>query len=344
MTIGIGAIGLGGLAHVELDHLASMPNVKIVGGADIAPEARSVFEDTFNVHAYEDYTHLLANHCHELDAAIVVTPHRLHCEQAIACLNRDIHVFVEKPMATSVVDAERMTTAADERGLVLAVGYQRRFHPAFRELRRIVRDGRLGAIHMVSGMLGQSWIDNHRGTWRVDPGLSGGGQLYDSGSHLLDALLWITGAIPVAVGGRMTFHAPRIDVNSAITAELDVNGQPALSTIAISGDGSGPTPFERYVIWGTEGRATLEDGRLHVLPSGGDLHRIDVEDEISFQVLTGRKLENFVGAVRGTDDPAAPGEDGLLVTAFTEAIYEANETRCDVELDRAVVEGASHSP
>ncbi len=341
MTIRIGAIGLGGLAHVELDHLASMADVRIVAGADIAAEARSVFEDTFASPAYRDYTDLLANHGHELDAAIVVTPHTLHCEQTVACLERGMDVFVEKPMATSVGDAQRMTAAADERGLVLAVGYQRRFHPAFRELRRLVLAGRLGAIHMVSGVLGQAWIDTHRGSWRVDPSLSGGGQLYDSGSHLLDALLWMTGAVPVVVGGRMTFDAPRIDVNSAITAELEANGERALATIAISGDGSAPTPFERYVCWGTDGRATLEDGQLHVLPSDGDLYRVELDKEISFQDLTGRKLENFLGAVRGNEEPAATGEDGLLVTAFTEAIYEANETRCDVELDRALVEEAA---
>jgi len=326
MTLRIGVIGVGGLGHVLTEALGDIEGVSVVGAADVAADARRTFEREFDAPAYEDYRAFLASHGDALDAAMIVTPHALHYEQARACIEADLHVLIEKPMVTDVGDARDLVEAADERDLVLAVGYQRHFHPAFREIRRVIASGRIGDLHMVNCYLGQEWTDLQRGTWRMDPALSGGGQLYDSGSHLLDALLWTTGATPVAVGAQITFEEPGVDVDSALSVTLDRDGEPVLASVGVSGDGVDVAPSEGYFYWGTGGRIAYVDGSIAVAEADGMTYRTEITGGADFETLARRKLENFVAAAEGEEPPAVPGEVGLQVTALTEAAYRAAET------------------
>jgi len=257
----IGIIGVGGLGYLQVNSYSEVEGVTIVGAADVSEDARDVFEREFDAPAYEHYRELLHEHGAEMDAVTVVTPHTLHYEHAKACIERGLHVLVEKPMVTDVDHAVDLNETATDNEVVLQVGYQRHFHPAFREIRRIVDDGRIGDLHMVNCYLGQDWIDVHRGSWRTDPSLSGGGQLYDSGSHLLDALLWTTGTRPRTVAAQMEFDEPGVDVNSSLSLTLEDDDTTTLASVGITGDGVDTTPSEGYVYWGTEGRITYSDDR-----------------------------------------------------------------------------------
>lgn len=330
--VGMGVIGLGGLGHVMLDAYADLDDVDVVAGADVSPEARDAFEAAYDAPAYDDYETLLDEHGDALDAATIVTPHTLHHGQAMACLEADLDVLLEKPMVTDTADAVDLVTTAEERDCVLQVGYQRHFHPAFQELRRIVQSGRIGEVHTVSCYLGQEWIRVQQGTWRTNPALSGGGQLYDTGSHLLDALLWTTGSTPTAVVAEMDFTAPGVDVNSALGITLDGDGRTATASVGISGDGIEVTPTEGYALWGTRGQVGYAEDYLTVTEKGRTTYGTTISADTELGSLTHAKLGNFVDSVRGDAEPAVPGEYGLQVTALTEAAYEAAETgeRVDV--------------
>ena len=292
----LAAIGLGGLGHHELQVYDEIDGVEIVAGADIAGASREDFEDAFDAPAYEDYERLLAEHGDDLDAVSIVTPHTLHHEQASAAFERDLHVFIEKPMVTSVGDAVDLVETAAEKDLVLAVGYQRHFHPAYRELRNVVESGRIGDVHMVNCYLGQEWIDVQRDAWRADPKLSGGGQLYDSGSHLLDALLWTTGTTPRSVAAAMDYREHDVDVNSALAATLERDGRTVTASIGVSADGTTATPHESLTLIGTDGHATYRDGELMVVESEEVTYAASFEQE-DFEALTPAKLEDFVTAL-----------------------------------------------
>lgn len=339
MGIGCCAIGLGGLGHVMLEVLAAMDDVEVVAGADVSEHARALFESTFDAPAYDDYRAMLAEHAGSLDAAIIVTPHTLHYEQTRDCLRAGLHVFLEKPMVTDVSHALSLIRLADETGRQLQIGYQRHFHPAFTEIRRIIDGGRVGEIHAVNCYLGQDWVSPHSGTWRVDPALSGGGQLYDSGSHLLDALLWTTSAVPRTVSGEMRYLKPGIDINSALALTLERDGSTITASVGISGDGVELSPREGYVFWGTGGRINYDGRTLSVAEKGALTYESEITAGTDFHTLTARKLENFVAAIRGEEEPAVPGEIGLQVTALTEAAYAAAEEGRTVDV-QALIEGA----
>ena len=332
MNVRLGAVGLGGLGRVELGLYDDL-GVEIVAGADVSSDAREGFEVTYDAPAYEDYEAMLD--AHDLDAVSIVTPHTLHHEQAMACFEAGADVFLEKPMVTGVDNAVRLVDAAREQDRVLQVGYQRHFDPLFREFRRIVASGRIGDVHAVNAYLGQDWIEIQRGTWRTAPDLSGGGQLYDSGSHLLDALLWTTDATPRSVAAVTDAREEAVDVNSALALTLDRGDDAVTASVGVSGDGTNGEPDEALVVWGTDGHVEY-DGDDLIVYEDGVTYEGDVAGDRDFETLARRKLDDFVRAVEAGTSPSVPGSFGLQVTALTEAAYEAAETGRTVDVQAKI--------
>jgi len=342
MGLRIAVIGMGGLGYLQAKTYRELDAVTIVAAADVAAEGRELFETEFEAPAYKNHRALLESHGDELDAVTIVTPHTLHYDQAMACLHRDLHVLIEKPMVTNVEHAVDIVETATERELVVQVGYQRHFHPAFRQIRRLIENDYIGDLRTVSCFISQNWIANHEGTWRVDPEFSGGGQLYDTGSHLLEALLWITGSDPVSVSAQIDFFEPAVDVDSALTLELDSNGDRLLASVAICGNGRDMIPNEGYFIWGSEGSISYSDGTLVVSEANASPYRSDIPQDFDFNALNKRKLRNFVKSIDGTEPPAVPAEVGLEVTALTEATYVAEERGERVPIEEFLREHSGH--
>jgi predicted dehydrogenase len=325
VTVRLAAVGLGELGRIELEVYDRMEGVEVVAGADVSADAREACSASFDVPTYASYETLLAEHGDGLDAAHVVTPHTLHHEHATACFDRGLDVFVEKPLVTDVADAVDLVETADERDCRLVVGYQRHFDPVYRRMRALVDDDEVGTVHQVNCFLGQDWIRKFADAWRADPALSGGGQLYDSGSHLLDTLLWTTGTEPVSVSAQVDRRGHEVDVNSALALRLDRGGDPVTASVAVTADGvCDPGTYEGLTVWGTDGRLAFDGTSLSLTRRGGETVRFDVET-IGFREGLRQKLGDFVAAVRREKEPAVPGTFGLRVVALTEAAYEAAE-------------------
>lgn len=338
MAVLMGVVGTGGLGYLQSTVYAEMDDVSIVAGADVSPDSRETYEMEFEVPTYQDYRDLLAAHDDELDAVTIATPHTLHHEQVMATLTHDVDVHVEKPMVTDVADAVEIVETSANRDCIVQVGYQRHFHPGFREVRRVVDTGRIGTLHAVNCHLGQDWIDLHRNTWRADPSLAGGGQLYDTGSHLIDALLWTLDVTPATVAAEMEFAEPGVDVNSVLSIRFDSNGDQVVGGVVVSGDGVDIEPSEGYFYWGTEGRLAYVDNHITVAEKGAATYSTEITEGIDYRTLTRRKLRRFVEAVQGHAEPAVPAEFGLRVTALTEAAYWAAETGSRVNVAELVAD------
>ncbi|ELZ91565.1 dehydrogenase, putative [Haloferax mucosum ATCC BAA-1512] len=323
-------IGLGTLGFMECGLLDELDGVRVVAGADPDEGSRERFEAEFDVPTYESVEQLLDGEF--LDAVTVASPHTAHFDHVLAALEAGVHVHVEKPMVTDLGGARALIDRADEDGLTLAVGYQRHFDPRYRELRRIVDSGRIGDPHMVVCHLEQEWIRWTKDEWRGDPAKSGGGQLYDSGSHLLDAMLWVTRSKPVTVAAAVDHRGYDVDVNTALSVVLDRDGDRLTASVAVSGDGASvPDPGESLRIIGTEGMVVF-DGETIAVTEAGTTYRATppVPD---FEELTRKKLRNFVDAARDEADLYIPARDALHVTALTEAAYQSATTGRRVNVD-----------
>ncbi|AFK18722.1 Gfo/Idh/MocA family oxidoreductase [Haloferax mediterranei ATCC 33500] len=319
----VAGIGLGTLGTIECRLLDELDGVSVVAGVDPDDDARERFEDGFDATTYESVEALLDGEF--LDAVAIASPHAEHFNQALAALETGLHVHVEKPMVTDLGGARALIDRAEEEGLILAVGYQRHLDPRFHELRRIIDSGRIGDPHMVVCHLEQEWIEWTKDEWRGDPARSGGGQLYDSGSHLLDAMLWVTRSKPVTVAAAVDHRGYDVDVNSALAVVLDRDGERLTASVAVSGDGSSvPDPGEWFRVIGTEGMVTF-DGKTIEVAEGDMTYRANPPVP-EFEALARKKLRNFVDAARDEGDLLTPPEDALQVTALTEAAYESATT------------------
>lgn len=122
----------------------------------------------------------------DLDAVVITTPHFAHAGEAVAALRTGKHVLIEKPMATTVADCDRIVRAAGRRGLVAAVGYHQRFRTVNRKAREVVRSGVLGrplsfyATAISGGGFGKGWKRDPRSV----------GNFLGYGCHTVDLLAW----------------------------------------------------------------------------------------------------------------------------------------------------------
>ena len=279
---------------------------------------------------YEDHGTMLE--AETLDGLVITTPHALHYEQITAGLDHGLHVLCEKPMCTDLGDAKDLVDRVESSDRTVMLGYQRHLDRSFRAARRYWQECDERPT-FVNAHVTQDWINEVEGSWKANPDLSGGGQLYDTGSHLVDSILWITGLEPRSVTAQMEFHddAERVDTQAGVTVQFE-NG--AVATIAVSGDT--PRVNEGIQIWGDDG-ATVVTGREW---NPREYTEIDAEGHITDpngergSVMA--KADAFIEAIEEGSEPPATVHDGLRSTAVTEAAYEAARSgeRIDVDLDR----------
>jgi len=325
MSLRVAGIGLGGVGMSQLQHSASLDGITVIAGADVAPEAREEFTAEFDAPVYESHELLLEKHAEGLEAVLIATPHTHHYAPAKACLEANVDVHVEKPLVTGIDDAVDLIETADRHDVKLQVGFQRHLEAGYQQTRRVIQEGRIGSVHMVSCYLAQDWIQNQLGAWRTTPELSGGGELYDSGAHLLDAVFFLTESEPATVAATMDYQGHDVDVNSALAATLDGPEGQITASIGVCGDG--PTMEEQFVVWGTKGHVKYADETLWIHEKGEEQAQkipIDGADE--------NKLEAFFEAVRGHREIAIPAEYGLRVVALTESAYEAHKSGKSVDI------------
>jgi predicted dehydrogenase len=131
-----------------LPEITQLPYIQVTAVADLRPDARDAFQREYEGEAYASFEELCASP--HVDAIYVATPHELHAQHTIMALEHDKHVVVEKPMALSLADAERMNETAERRGLRLMCGHTKSFDPPIRAMRRIIASGELGEVRMIN--------------------------------------------------------------------------------------------------------------------------------------------------------------------------------------------------
>lgn len=312
-------IGAGNMGRFHLKHLLQIPEVDIVGLADPSSEAiadtRARFAQLADTPAFADWNEALSKI--KPDAAVIVTPHIQHFEQGMGCLHAGLHVLMEKPFVAGSANAARLIAVAEERGKHLVVAYQRHLEGTYMYLRELIHTGALGTIQYVSAYQAQAWRTATLGTWRQDPALACGGQLNDSGSHLLDVVLWSTGVTPVEVQAWIDNRGTPVDIDTALQVRCDDG---ALLSFNIVGSAS-IAWHEDVSIHGSKGTALYRNGALSVARAGDSAATPVPPDQL---LSAGSVDSNFVDLILGrVAAPAAPARCGLRVAQLTEAAWES---------------------
>lgn len=309
-----GMIGTGGISHGHGRRLLELSGeVELVALADPSAQSRDKFIGQLGLHGaavYDDYETMLKEE--KLDAVVICSPHTLHYRQVSDALEAGCHVLVEKPMTCSSQEAVQLLATAERAGRKLQVSYQRHFQPQFQYIRQAIQDGVIGPLTSVTASLYQDWRQLTEGTWRTKPKLSGGGMLMDSGSHVVDVLLWTTGLTPAEVKPLLHRQGAPVEIDS-FTAIRFAEGPIASLNIV----GFAPGWHETYMFCGETGAIHYDNGRIAVRR----LRQEPVVPELPQQTTNPDK--SFVDAIRGRHEVLVPGDFALKVVRLTEMIYEA---------------------
>jgi predicted dehydrogenase len=303
--------------------------IRFVAGATRTPARAAEFAARHAIPVVERYEQVLADP--RIEAVVLATPHSMHTEQIIAAARAGKHVFTEKPLGLSSADARAAAQACADAGVTLAVGYNWRFQPALREIRRMLDDGRLGTLlHIEGNFCGPSAYRFGRDHWRQHRDESPAGGMTGRGVHVVDAMLLLAGRIDTVVAQSVR-RAQDFGADDTTSMLLRFEG--------------GATGYLGTVI------ATAETWRLQVFGAKGWVEVGDVEHLTTWQLRicdvdpsqplkrnrprvvefeptsTERaELEHFAAAVRAGRRLALPDGDEVHNVAALEAILRSAQS------------------
>lgn len=347
--IRIGFVGAGGIAHMHARHLKKLDNAELVAAADPNPANLAKFVEAFaGVRGFGDYRDMLGSSKAAMDAVCVCTPNGLHAENTVAAFDAGLHVLVEKPMAMSARECQKMIEAGERAKKHLVVGFQFRFDPRTEMIRRQIAEGHFGKVLYVRCQaLRRRGIPNWGVFGRKE--LQGGGPMIDIGVHVLEMAHFAIGspAPLTATGNCWTFYGNRpsetlvpwpnwdhttynVEDFAAGMIRLDGGTMLAIEASFVAHIEKDVWTFQ---VMGEKGGATWDPCSIFTdhggymvnlapgyLPQGG------------WDAIWDRKMKHFVDVVRSDVPNLAPGEHGLMVQRMLDGIYASAEQGREVSL------------
>ena len=262
-----------------------------------------------------DYDAILADPA--IDAVVLATPHRMHTSQILRAAAAGKHVFVEKPIALSVADARESIQAAERAGVVLAVGFNRRFHPSMALLRQEIQAGRFGNLVTISAeQTALHGLTLKPEAWRAQPDELPAGAMTAIGVHLVDGMIDLFGPIEqvfAQVARRASRHADDT-TDVMLRFENGASGHIVCSTTA--------TPHYRMAVYGSQAFGEILGPAMDTfrfVPSNGP---VQVRDTKGFGMLR-RELEVFAASIEAKRPFPTPLDQILHGVAVFEAVVRS---------------------
>lgn len=200
--LGVAIIGCGLIGRKRA---AAVGDARLVSCADIVLErARSLAATTPGALATTNWQETIQDK--DVNVVVVATTNNLLAEITYAAVQAGKHVLVEKPAARHARELRSIIKLARQKGVVVRVGFNHRYHPAFRKARELYESGMLGELMFVRGRYGHGGRTGYEKEWRANPMLSGGGELIDQGVHLIDLARWFLGEFNKVIGDVQTYY------------------------------------------------------------------------------------------------------------------------------------------
>jgi predicted dehydrogenase len=327
--LGVAVVGLGHLALNQIlpafGRAKSVRVTALVSGERDKARAVAAQYGVPETHLYDYSSFDSLRDNPDIDIVYIVLPNAMHREFTERAAAAGKHVLCEKPMATSVADAQAMVQACAKAGRKLMIAYRMQYEPHHRQLIAMARDPANGPIRLIDAVNGQNDADN--GQWRQKKAMAGGGSLVDVGIYCFNATRYITGEEPIEVTGRLTRPSgdPRfreIEDIAQFTLRYP-SGTVATCTSGYSFHQSGHLRVQSEKAWFEMSPAFSYDSlELKVGRKMGEANTVNTIGLAPADQFA-REMDAFAWAIRHDKVPLTPGEEGLQDMRIAEAIYRS---------------------
>ncbi len=314
-----GIVGAGIIAAEHKKALMKRSDCIIAAVCDVIREKAEVIAEGTQARVYTDY-HVM---CEEVkpDAVIINLPHFLHCEATVYFLEKKTAVLVEKPMANTVSECDRMIAASEKNGAPLAVAHLQRFRPSIRALRKIVAEGRLGALCAVTDVYNCDYFQPTRPAWFLCKEQAGGGITMNYGAHGLDKLLSVTGGTieSVTAAGNNFINDRDVEACSQLLVRLS-DGASAVMTYC----GTKVPAAENMEFYFADGYAKLKNAsELSVSRGTEEPAVVPLPDAACFE----DQLDAFIRYIDGEESDIPTGIYGREIIRGLEQAFGSMDIR-----------------
>lgn len=343
-----GILGAGGIADRR-----TMPGMQLAQHAQIqavmeldAAVAERLREKYGAARAYTDERALLSDP--EIDAVYIASPVACHARQAMLAADYGKHILIEKPLALTSGEGQRVVDYCRAKGVQIAAGFMMRFGTQVERMRQLIREGKIGDIVSCFAQF-TCWYPDIEGSWRQAKASAGGGALTDMGVHLIDLIRYITGqqvCQVAAMHATLTFSY-EVEDSSTLLMRLK-NG--ALCTVESNFNIPDEAALWRLEFFGTRGRLAGRDviGQI----DGGNVDAVFVDSsdgydaqqdhiqnaadsalpEVEFGNAYAREIESFCLSILNGTPLEVPAEEAVEAQRIIEAAYRSNDTGSFVNL------------
>ena len=288
------------------------------------PAGKRALAGRFGLALTASYSDVLADP--GIDAVVLATPHSQHAAEIVAAAKAGKHVFVEKPFTLTRPDAEAAIAACKAAGITLHVGFNRRYAPAYADMKRRIGAGEIGMVRHIEGQFsGPPSYQTEPGNWRSNQIESPGGSMTARGVHVVDSMVHIAGpaAEVFAFSGRLQHD---IDVDDTTSCLLRFSN----GVTGYLGTLHATAAFYRIHVFGSKGALEMR-GETELLASdlAGNVQRIayDVVDKERAE------LEAFADAVANDVKFVIAPEEIVNTVAVTEAVAASARSGKSVSID-----------
>jgi len=215
MPVRLGVVGLGRGFMLMIPTFTADPRVKLVAAAAPRAESRAAFEAEFGGRTYDDIVPLCADP--EVEAVYIATPHQMHADHVCTALAAGKHVLVDKPIAISMADADRMVAAAEASSKHLIVGPSHSFDPPVEAAARLIESGEVGSLRMIQAFNYTDFLYRPRRPEELRTE-EGGGILFSQAIHQIDVVRRLAGGLATRVTAMTGAWDPARPTEGAFSA------------------------------------------------------------------------------------------------------------------------------
>ena len=327
---GFGIFGCGMIASIHAEAIREIDSAELIGVADVVAANAEKMAEKCSCEVFADYEAMLSDP--RVDIVCICTPSGFHADNALQALGHGKHVILEKPMAITVEDADRVVNAVRESGCHLTVISQMRFSEDVQKVKKLLKENAFGKLAFCDLYM-KYWRDpsyyassNWRGTFKFD----GGGALMNQGIHGVDLIMYLVGEAKL-LKGRVKTRIHDIEVEDTAVAVLEYeNGAIGV----IEGSTSAYPGFDRRIeIQGDKGYVMLKENHITELMINGEQIPVEVEEKAASgssdpsaigSYYHALQFRNMIETIRGNESLLVNAEDGRRAIKMILDIYKSS--------------------